>query len=295
MRVDPSILAELKAIATIDEPLGLKNRLRALIVGLEESSRSSTETVASTTVSDIMPPSKLARKLHDVLEQSDSARLMDIIKTTKSVASVILDEVTGVTALHRAVEIGNSEIVEMLMDQIDSETEAAKFLHNLNGEMLVSDLRSKINTRTRLTGYTPLHFAVSSSNDQVVVELLRRGGDADLRSLDDQEISPFLLACELGQDVAVRVMIKASQGRCVDSTDVQGNTALHLAAENGHGNIVQVLMSVMPQLSREENKDGKTAADLASDSKRDEIAKLIDDLARNVGRESSERGGLFFG
>lgn len=295
MRVDPSLLAELKAIANLDDTKSLKGRLTALISGLEESSKSSTATIASSTVSDMVPPSDLARKLHDVLEQSDTAHLTEIIKTTKSVASVILDEVTGVTVLHRAVEIGNSQIVELLMDQIDSETESAKFLHNLNGEMLVSDLRSKINPRTRLTGYTPLHFAVSGSNDQVVVELLRRGGDADLRSRDDQEISPFLLACELGQDVAVKVMIKASQGRCMDSTDVQGNTALHLAAENGHANIVQVLMSVMPQLSREENKNGKTAAELATESKRNDIAKMINELAQNAGRESSDRGGIFFG
>lgn len=287
-----SVLVELKGILQLDDLTSIKGRLTAIVATMEESHTGSTTSM----VSDIAPPTELGKELHDILEQSNTGRLSDLFKTHKSVASIVLDPVTGTTVLHRAVELGNSQIVDLLMQQIDAESNSAKFIHNLNGEMLVNDLKSKLNSRTRLTGYTPLHFAVSASNDRVVAELLKRGADADVRSSDQLQVTPFLLACELGHEMAVRLMIKATQARCVDSADAQGNSGLHLAAENGHVGIVQVLVSVMPQLAREENKDGKTPVDLATECGHAEIAEIIEESAREAAAESSDNGGgIFFG
>jgi ankyrin repeat protein len=293
MRVDATVVAELRGVLELDDIDQMKNRISSLVSALEESGVThSGSTMSVTSGSDVILPSELARELHDALEESNTTKLSQLIKENKSVASVVLDSTTGVTVLHRAVELGNSHVVNMLMDQIDSESQSAKFLHNLNGELLVSDLKSRLNARTKLTGYSPLHFAVSSGSDKVVAELLRRGADPDQRSTDEQGVTPFLLACELGQEMAVRMMIKTSQGRCVDSTDSEGNTALHLAAENGHVGIVEVLMSVMPQLEREENKDGKTPAHLA----RPEIARMILEMSRaNANQDQDNGGGFFFG
>jgi ankyrin repeat protein len=296
MRVDATVLAELKGIAELDDISQVKIRLEAVVSALEESRHSSgSTTVSAPSVVDIMIPSDLARELHDVLEQSNTSGLEGIINEVKSVASVVLDGATGVTVLHRAVELGNQQIVEMLLTQVDSEVRAARFLHNLSGEMLLGDQKSRINAKTKLTGYSPLHFAVSGASDRVVVELLKRGADPDQRSTDEQAVSPFLLACELGQEMAVKLMIKGTQGKCIDSTDADGNTALHLAAENGHAGIVEVLMNVLPQLEREENQDGKTAAILATECNRPDIANMIEEMAHGGAEESNEPGGFFFG
>jgi ankyrin repeat protein len=295
MRIDSTILHELKSIGDLTDFNQVKARLESLISALEESLISSGATTSSASVSEVMAPSETARHIHDILERSDAKSLSEFLLKNKSAASITLDATTGVTVLHRAVEMGNLEIVDLLMSQIDSEAHSARFLHNLNGEILVSDIKKRLNVCTRVTGYTPLHFAVSSGNDRVVAELLKRGADSEHRSTDEQGVSPFLLACELGQDMAVRMMIKASQGKCVDSTDAQGNTALHLAAENGHATIVEVLMSVMPQLEREQNSEGKTATELAKDSKRPDIAHLIQQLANSVKDQANSQGGFFFG
>ena len=295
MRLDPEIVSELKGILGLNDMDQIKGRITSLIAAMEEPQAfGSGSTTSIPSMSDnIGPQSELARQLHDILEESDVGKLSKIVKEQKSVASITLDAVTGATVLHRAVELGNSQIVDILMSQMDSESSSAKFLHNLSGELLVSDLKRKMNARTKVTGYTPLHFAVSSDNDRVVAELIRRGADPDQRSTDDQAVSPFLLACELGQETAVRMMAQATQGRCVDSTDAQGNTGLHLAAENGHAGIVQVVMSVMPQLEREENQDGMTAAQLA----RPEISRLISEIAKANTTDTNDQsgGGFFFG
>ena len=295
MRVDASMLAELKGISELSDLPQIKNRLNAVVSALEEGFKCYSGSAASLPpVSGVMIPSELARALHDILEQSDTSRLADIINQVRGVASIVLDEATGVTVLHRAVELGNQEIVDLLMAQLDAEVSSARFLHNLNGEILMGDQKNRINAKTKLTGYSPLHFAVSGASDKVVVDLLRRGADPDQRSTDEQAVSPFLLACELGQEMAVQLMIKASRGKCVDSTDADGNTALHLAAENGHAGIVQVIMSVMPQLEREENKYGKTAATLAAECNRPDIAEMIEELAQGGNADSDQPGGFFF-
>jgi hypothetical protein len=293
MRLDATVITELKGIIALDDIDQIKIRLSSLVMALQESTVShSGSSMSVPSVSDVMLPSELARELHGALEESNTGKLAQIIKQNKAVASVVLDITTGVTVLHRAVELGNPHIVNILMEQVDAESHSAKFIHNLNGEMLVSDLKNRLNVRTKLTGYSPLHFAVSSGSDKVVAELLRRGADPDQRSTDEQGVTPFLLACELGQETAVKMMIKASQGHCVDSTDSGGNTALHLAAENGHVGIVEVVMSVMPQLEREENQEGKTAAQVA----RPEIAQLIAELSKTQTNVSDDNGaGFFFG
>jgi hypothetical protein len=92
MRVDATVLAELKGIAELDDISQVKIRLEAVVSALEESRHSSgSTTVSAPSVVDIMIPSDLARELHDVLEQSNTSGLEGIINEVKSVASVVLD------------------------------------------------------------------------------------------------------------------------------------------------------------------------------------------------------------
>ena len=290
MKVDAAVLSELRGIQELSDLKAIRGRLAALIAACEEPS-----SVRGVTTSASQSEPRASPQLRDAIEGSNAAELSALLSSMKAGSSYIVDEGTGVTALHRAVEIGNMTIVDLLLKQVDEEARVEKTLHSLAGEMLVQSLKRRVNRPTSITGYTPLHFAVSGSNDKVVAELLRRGADPDLPSCDDQRVTPFLLACELGQEMAVRMMLKVTNGACADRSDAQGNNGLHLAAENGHAGIAEVLMGVLPSLAREENKDEKTPAALARENGFSAIAELIDELDRQPQPQSGNGGGFFFG
>ena len=285
MRVHPVILSELRGIIELSDVSAIRSRLEALMAACTEPSPAATRSVGPVILVD-------SSAVRDAIEQSDAASLSRILALTPSVSNFIVDAGTGVTALHRAVEIGDVSVVNLLLEQIDSEAHNARSLHNLAGELLMADLKRKINPQTAITGYTPLHFAVSGCHDEVIAELLRRGADADCVSLDDQRVSPFLLACELGQETAVQMMIKVTRGTCADRTDAQGNTGLHLAAENGHSGIAEILMQIMPALARYENVEEKTPVSLARELGFAKIADLIDRMDQQANVE--QEPGLFF-
>ena len=117
-----------------------------------------------------------------------------------------------------------------------------------------------------------------AAGEKILIELIRRGSDPNLESSDERRISPFLLACEMGNEQAARVMIQATKGQCLDGTDSEGNTALHLAAESGNESLVGLLMNVMPTLSGEINDEKKTPVELANETGHSNMAQVIEHI-----------------
>lgn len=213
-----------------------------------------------------------AEQLESILERFPSADL----------STIYVDKETAVSVIHRAAELGNEKISQAILKHSDSVTNHQVYLNELNGELIAKSLKVKFNRRTKLQGYTPLHFAVQGvAGEKILIELIRRGSDPNLESSDERKISPFLLACEMGNEVAARVMIQATKGQCLDSTDSEGNTALHLAAESGNESLVELLMNVMPTLSGEINDEKKTASELANETGHADMAQVIERIGNS--------------
>ena len=217
------------------------------------------------------------------VETNEADELQSILNRFPSadLSAILVDKETGVSVIHRAVELGNEKISNLIFKHSDSSANHQMYLNELNAELIAKGLRVKFNKRTRLQGYSPLHFAVMSggaSSEKIVHDLIKRGADPNLESSDDRRISPFLLACEMGNQGAARVMIQATKGQCLDTTDSQGNTGLHLAAESGNEDLVGLLIKVMPALSGEINDDKKTPIDLAKETGHIDMANIIEHI-----------------
>nr|WP_276328479.1 ankyrin repeat domain-containing protein [Endozoicomonas acroporae] len=64
-------------------------------------------------------------------------------------------------------------------------------------------------------------------------------------------------------------------GANLNTTNKNGETALHLAAGKGHTAIINELLKIAPSLAKEKNKFGQTALDLACCKGHEEIAKVL--------------------
>ena len=116
--------------------------------------------------------------------------------------------------------------------------------------------QSLLETRDAL-GYTPLLRAADQANPKILTLLLEAG--ADLAAVDNSGSSALHLAAESGSAESLELLLKAGATRRpgVDVKDRFGVTALALAAMRGHADAARVLVAhgASPHA---EDEDGKT-------------------------------------
>jgi ankyrin repeat protein len=183
------------------------------------------------------------------------------------------------TALHRAASLGDSEIAQMLIDAGAS-------------------VDAQANLKT-----TPLHIAVQKANLAVVKVLIHAG--ADLNILDHIGWNPFHMAAAEGYKEVVETLLAkcsellesktksgltalylaAQSGRCsvmssllhaeaqIDTKSSTG-TALHVAATNGHVEVVRLLLEKNAD-SKLRLDDGRTALHLAAAYNHESVAEVL--------------------
>ena len=88
-------------------------------------------------------------------------------------------------------------------------------------------------------GGSPLHVAASEGHVLTSHILVQAG--AELDALDNEQNSPLMLACIKGQPPVVRYLLQAGADLTLRGDD--GMTCLHLAAQNGHLECVQDILS----------------------------------------------------
>ncbi|KAG6915931.1 hypothetical protein DXG01_009225 [Tephrocybe rancida] len=159
----------------------------------------------------------------------------------------------GGTALHKASYLGHGEVVRLLLRH-------SNIMVNLKDDHQ----------------YTPLHWAVTNDDSEVVAQLLRsRDIDVNLGSPDHQPLHlavrlghittlrmllsdwridvnkhnprPFndtalYIASSQGQTEAVKCLLSHSNIKVNEVMDQMGWTALHAAASGGHRDVVQLLV-----------------------------------------------------
>jgi len=89
-------------------------------------------------------------------------------------------------------------------------------------------------------GDTPLHLAVKKGADKLVALLLGRGAVVNIHNNDG--FTPLHIAAGKGQLKLVTMLVD-QPGTDVNAPDSHGASALFHAAENGHANVIKLLVS----------------------------------------------------
>ncbi|XP_059077281.1 uncharacterized protein LOC131876317 isoform X2 [Cryptomeria japonica] len=140
----------------------------------------------------------------------------------------------GNSALHLAAFYGHHELVERLIGLMEGDVEAGNFLRSVNCE-----------------GNTALHEAAKGGNDKVVKVLLKHARNQDdLTGVSNQEV--FL---EHGRhhDAAPN-----SEAPLTNVSNLEGETALFIASQSGHADIVEILLDSTTHNSSMKRNDGQT-------------------------------------
>lgn len=87
--------------------------------------------------------------------------------------------------------------------------------------------------------WTPLHVAVSVGNEESVKVLLESGARIDSRTVPSNR-TPLMFSAEHGKNAIASLLLK--KGTVVDQTDNDHMTALHIACQKGHCNVVETLV-----------------------------------------------------
>ncbi|XP_073259061.1 transient receptor potential cation channel subfamily A member 1-like [Porites lutea] len=164
-------------------------------------------------------------------------------RTSSSVLSNNLD-----TPIHVAARYGWTDCVEALM-----ENQHVKIINLLNSQ-----------------GKTALHFACAAGHNSTAEVLLRLGAVIER---DQSERTPLHLAATKGSLACCKLMVNKYE-ECVNDVDKSKNTAMNLAAINGHPAVVEFFLS-NPAAEVLKNSSGENVLDIASKSEQREVAAVI--------------------
>lgn len=212
-------------------------------------------------ISDLkkMKKKKQVKELKDILNATndDGATALHIaaskgnIKALKELidlgADINAKDDAESTPLHQAVASQSIECVRVLIESKDIDLESRD--STLQTPLIVSAshnfieavklfVKYEANTETGdERDFTALHHACSYGYLETVLTLLEHGADPNCATLSDGT-TPFQLAIQNGHHELIEVLLK--YGAVIDSNDSKG---LALACANGHNQCVQILLS----------------------------------------------------
>lgn len=198
-------------------------------------------------------------------------------------ANIGAQDKCGNTALHIAIENGDIEIVEMLLNAganvyvRDNLGRAVLHFAVKNGNIEI--VKVLLNAGANLgvqdkCGKTVLHFAVE--NDKIEIVKVRLNAGANVYVQDDFGNTVLHSAVETGFPVIVEHVLKhCPDVNSINSKDVIGRTALHIACKEGHKQIVIALVAHGSDINIMCD-DNETPLDFANDF------EIVDILKRHV-------------
>jgi ankyrin repeat protein len=150
-------------------------------------------------------------------------------------------------ALMEAAYMGKLDEVRRLVldgtpvDAIDAEGRTPLMFAAFNGHAAVAeyllDAGAEIDTKDS-SGRTALMYAASGPFVETVGLLLKRGAEVNVQGTLEG-FTPLMTAAAEGLTEVVRILLAAGADR--DIKDVDGDTALSFARQNGHGEVVELL------------------------------------------------------
>lgn len=222
-----------------------------------------------TTAALPVAPAKVAQAASDV-QQSEAARAR--LKTLR----IEISE----RSLLRAVEAGNLEITDLLIDagiSPDAQNvskQTALLTAAINGDEAITNLLLKRGAdvnKTNSMGRSPLIAAAWNGNASLVSVLLKGGAEIEITSKEGW--NALMYAAWNGHSSTVLALLRS--GVRVDAVNAQNWTALMNAAWNGHSETVRVLLEHGAD-ARHKTPAGETALSVASQQGHREAALLLE-------------------
>lgn len=154
----------------------------------------------------------------------------------------------GDTLLNDAIKTGNLEIVKILID---------------NGAYVEGQGNC----------VTPLSTAIVSNNENVVDFLISKGANVNNNARENDVFNyPIIMAAHLNEPSILEKLIKA--GADVNIKDSNNETALIIAAESGHKNIVEILLTYHADINTQ-TKGCWNAVDRAILENKGEVVEIL--------------------
>ena len=170
------------------------------------------------------------------------------------------DSYSKITPLFVAVEQGNVEIVQMLLDA-----------------------GAKVNARDKQK-QTPLMRIDGDATPELIAVLIRSGAKVGLT--DNEGNTALILSANYAEAAIIQALIDA--GADINHANNEGYTALMRAADNGNVETVKILLEAGAQVNAV-NEDGDNAWDLSSN---DEVKELLATYGSRVKIEDDEKPSL---
>ena len=199
----------------------------------------------------------------------------------------------GWTPLHRAVFVGNLEILEELINQgadINSENNYKQtVLHissseNPNKELIKyllenKEIKQNLEAKDK-DGCTALHRAAFAGNLEILEELIIQGADVNAENNDKQTVLHLALVSNKPNIDLVKYLLEDKEiKQRLEAKDKFGFTALHLASFYGSLEILKELIKQGADINAK-NNDEETILHLAARSKKPNI-DLVKYLLKN--------------
>jgi ankyrin repeat protein len=190
----------------------------------------------------------------------------------------VFDETTQTSALDRAVENGNREMVQLLLSshaRANGDAPGSNplmYLRNNATQELVLDLiaAGAYTNQQDETGDTPLMYAASISNLVAVKTLIKMG--ATVNTANNAGTTPLMKGAANDDPNVVNLMLEL--GADVNAHDDDGETALLVAAANHKPAIIKLLLKAGAK-ANVQDKQGKSPLLAAAAEDDEDVVKLL--------------------
>lgn len=176
-----------------------------------------------------------------------------------------------ITPLHVCAANNSLECVKLFLDQVSNKNvtdrNGSTALHhaayNGNCDMITYLLKQGCSTSSQdKMGRRPLHYAAATGNNDAITLLINWGAKVD--AIDHRMMTPLIVSADGSHLFAFITLIE--NGANIRATDREGNNSLHVAAANGHDEIVEEVLMKDPEMMNIPNFYQLTPLHLASGS-----------------------------
>ena len=164
-------------------------------------------------------------------------------------AAIDAPDIQGVTPLFLAIKEGHVGAANLLDRGADVEAPSGPLsirpIHvaamSLSPRMMATVLQYHPKLETRSSGMTPLSWAVFTGDGEVVRLLLEAGVDTGAKSTKLESV--LVLAISLWKNSLLPMLLRHGADVNFNTPNAAGQTAVHVAAENGNGEAIRQLVS----------------------------------------------------
>lgn len=213
-----------------------------------------------------------------ILEQyieSGNSRDLDLLLTNNP--DLILEETShGISPLLLACYFHKPQIIRVLLQHnqgLNIHEAVAAGLNNYI-EAMIKQLPTVVN-EISTHGYSALALATHFNKEEAVRILLTHKADPDIPTQNEESLYPLQIALLNKNNAISKLLIEA--GADVNSIPSNGQTALHLAAQQGNIELIVLLLENGARIELK-NINNKTASDLAASKGYGDIAEILKEI-----------------